>query len=148
MEKNIRIRWARVILTSIGAYLATLLLITLVVTVYAFKLAFAVRGAPDQTRIVQFSQHFVTSWGLVPGLLVTFGAAIWVARKARTSTALHGVLIGSIVAILGLIVAHTFSIRALIDFVATIASGWLGGRVGGWTITNRPKASPSNTSST
>lgn len=148
MEKNARIRWVRVILTSIGAYLVTLLLITLVVTAYAFRLAFEVRGAPDKIRIAQFSQHFVATWGLVLALLATFGAAMWVARKARTSTALHGVLVGSIIAVLGLIVAHTFSIHALIEFVATIGSGWLGGRVGGRTIANRPKESSSNTSST
>jgi hypothetical protein len=135
MEKSIHIRWGRVVLTSLGAYLAGLLLITIVVTAYAFKLAFEARGAPDQTRISQFAQHFSTSWGMVPALLLTFGAAIWVARKVRTAAAMHGVAVGVTVAVLGLIVGliiyHTFSLHTLIDFVATVGAGWLGGLIGG-----------------
>ena len=135
MEKSIRIRWGRVVLTSAGAYLVDLLFNTIVVTAYAFKLAFEARGAPDQTRISQFAQHFSTSWGMVPGLLVTFGAAVWVARKVRVAAALHGVAVGLTVAILGLfvglIIDHTFSLRTLIDFAATVAAGWMGGLIGG-----------------
>jgi len=135
MERGIHIRWGRVILTSVGAYLLGLLFNTIVVTAYAFKLAFEARGAPDQTRISQFAQHFSTSWGMVPGLLLTFGAAVWVARKVRLAAALHGVAVGLIVAILGLIVGliidHTFSLRTLTDFAATVAAGCTGGLIGG-----------------
>jgi putative membrane protein (TIGR04086 family) len=135
MEKSISIRWGRVILTSVGAYLVGLLLITIVLTAYAFKLGFEVRGAPDQTRITQFAEHYASSWGMVVGLLLTFGAAIWVARKVRTAAAMHGVAVGVTVAVLslivGLLIEHSFGLRTLVDFAATVGAGWLGGFIGG-----------------
>lgn len=140
MEKNIRIRWGRVVLTSIGAYLIGLLIIAIVITTYAFKLAFEARGAPDQTRITQFAERSAGSWGMAVGFLLTLGAAIWVARKVRTAAARHGTAVGVTVAVLGLIVGllieHTFTLRTLIDFIATVGAGWLGGLIVGRARTN------------
>jgi hypothetical protein len=149
MEKSIRIRWGRVILTSVGAYLVGLLLITIVVTTYALKLGFEVRGAPDRARIAQFAEHSAGSWGTVVGLLLTLGAAIWVARKVRTAAAMHGVAVGVSVAVLGLIVGllidRSFGLRRLIHFAATVGAGWAGGLIGGaWSKrTGFPEASSS-----
>jgi hypothetical protein len=42
-------KWARILVAGIGTSVAVLLVITLVVTGYAFKLAFEVRGR--QTRL-------------------------------------------------------------------------------------------------
>lgn len=129
METKPRIRWLRVILTGIGAYVVGVLLIALIVTIYAVMLGFAVRGAPDQTKITTFAHRFSGSWGITIGLVVTFLAALWVARKVRTAALLHGFLVGAVVAVFGAALGHTFSSRALIDFVATLCVGALAGYI-------------------
>ena len=40
-------KWGRILLAGIGVPVAGLLLVTLMTTGYAFKLAFEVQGAPD-----------------------------------------------------------------------------------------------------
>jgi len=127
METRRRIRWLRIVLTAIGAYVISILVIALIVTIYAFMLAFSVRGAPDQTKITNFAQHFSGVGGIAIGVIVTFLAALWVARKVRNSALLHGFLVGAIVAVIGAAIAHKFSSRALIDFAGTLCAGALGG---------------------
>ncbi|OGV61544.1 MAG: hypothetical protein A3K18_06985 [Lentisphaerae bacterium RIFOXYA12_64_32] len=56
-----RWRWWRILFAALAVPIADLLVITLVVTVYAFKLAFKAQGAPDQARITQFAAQFATS---------------------------------------------------------------------------------------
>ena len=56
-------KWGRILVAGIGTQAAVLLVITLVVTGYAFKLAFEVQGAPDQTRIGQFAEYLGRSSG-------------------------------------------------------------------------------------
>ena len=50
-------KWSRILVAGIGTGVAALLVITLAATGYAFKLAFEVRGAPDQATIGQFAAH-------------------------------------------------------------------------------------------
>jgi hypothetical protein len=120
-------KWGRILVAGIGAFVAVLLVITLVVTGYAFKLAFEVRGAPDQTRIGQFAQHLGrTSWWILQ-ILLTVPAAAWAVRKARRSHQLHGVLVGLVVAATGLVMGFTISVRTITEFALTVGAGWLGG---------------------
>ena len=78
-------KWGRILVAGIGTFLAVLLVITLVVTGYAFKLAFEVRGAPNQALIAQFAEHLGrSSWWALQILLTVPGAA-WTARKAQHS---------------------------------------------------------------
>jgi hypothetical protein len=120
-------KWGRIVLIGIAVPAAVLLLITLATTVYAFKLALEVRGAPDQVRIGQFAAHLGRSDWSVLAILVTVPAALWSALRIPASRALHGALIGVVVAAVGLLLGFTMSVRTIVEFVLTVAAGWLGG---------------------
>jgi hypothetical protein len=123
-------KWGRILIAGIGTFVAVLLVITLVVTGYAFKLAFEVRGAPDQTRIGQFAEYLGrTSWWILQ-VLLTVPAAAWAVRKARRSHQLHGVLVGLMVAAAGFVMGLTVSVRTITEFALTVGAGWLGGAMG------------------
>ena len=85
-------KWGRILVAGIGTCVAVFLVITLVVTGYAFKLAFEVRGAPGQTRIAQFAEHLGRSSWWVLQILLTVPAAAWAVRKLQRSHQLHRVL--------------------------------------------------------
>ena len=120
-------KWGRILVAGIGTLAAVLLAITLVATGYAFKLAFEVRGAPDQTRIGQFAEHLGRSSWWVPQILLTVPAAAWAVRKVQSSHQLHGVLIGLVVAVTGIVMGFTMSFRTIAEFALTVGAGWLGG---------------------
>jgi hypothetical protein len=120
-------KWTRILVAGIGTQAAVLLVITLVVTGYAFKLAFAVHGPPDQARIAQFAEHFSRSSWWVLQILLTVAATAWAVRKVEHSHQLHGVLIGLVVALVGLAIGFTISLRTIAVFALTVGAGWLGG---------------------
>ena len=120
-------KWGRILVAGIGTYAAVLLVITLVVTGYAFKLAFEVQGAPDQTRIGQFAEYLSRSSWWVLQILLTVPAAAWAVRKVQSSPQLHGVLIGLVVAVTGFVMGFTMSFRTIAEFALTVSAGWLGG---------------------
>ena len=120
-------KWRRILVAGIGTYVAVLLVITLVVTGYAFKLAFEVRGAPDQTRIGQFGEYLGRSCWWILQILLTVPAAAWAVRRVESSHQLHGVLIGLVVAATGLAMGFTMSIKTIAEFALTVGAGWLGG---------------------
>jgi FtsH-binding integral membrane protein len=120
-------KWGRILVAGIGTCAAVLLVITLVVTGYAFKLAFEVQGAPDQTRIGQFAEHLSRSSWWVLQILLTVPAAAWAVRKVQRSHRLHGVLIGLVVAVTGFVMGFTMSYRTIAEFALTVGAGWLGG---------------------
>jgi hypothetical protein len=120
-------KWGRILVAGMGTHAAVLLVITLVVTGYAFKLAFEVQGAPDQTRIGQFAEYLGRSSSWVLQILLTVPAAAWAVQKVQRSHQLHGVLIGLVVAVTGLAMGFTMSIRTIAEFALTVGAGWLGG---------------------
>jgi len=122
-------KWGRIVVAGIGTSVAVLLIITLVVTGYAFKLAFEVQGAPDQTRIGQFAEYLGRWSGWVLRILLTVPAAAWAVRKVQSSHQLHGVLIGLVVAATGFVMGFTMSVRTIAEFALTVGAGWLGGAV-------------------
>ena len=122
-------KWGRILLAGIGTSVAVLLVITLVVTGYAFKLAFELRGAPDQTRIGQFAEYLGRSFWWVLQILLTVPAAAWAVRKVQSSHQLHGVLIGLVVAATGFVMGFTMSLRTIAAFGLTVGAGWLGGAI-------------------
>ena len=122
-------KWGRILVAGFGTCVAVLLIITLVVTGYAFKLAFEVRGAPDQTRIAQFAEDLGRSSWWVLQILLTVPAAAWAVRKVQSSRQLHGVLTGLVVAATGLAMGFTMSVRTLAEFALTVGAGWLGGAI-------------------
>jgi hypothetical protein len=120
-------KWGRILVAGIGTYVTAFLVITLVVTGYAFKLAFEVRGAPDQARIGQFAEYLGRSSWWVLQILLTVPAAAWAVRTVRSSHRLHGVLIGLLVAAMGLVMGVTMSFRTTAEVALTVGAGWLGG---------------------
>jgi hypothetical protein len=120
-------KWGRIVLAGIGVPVTALLLVTLVTTGYAFTLAFAVHGAPDQTRIGQFAAYLGRSYWWILQILLTVPAAAWAGRKVQTSHQLHGVLIGLVVAATGFMMSFTMSVRTITVFTLTVGAGWLGG---------------------
>ena len=120
-------KWGRILLFGIGVPVAGLLVVTLMTTVYAFKLAFEARGAPDQTRIGQFAEHLGRSYWWLLLIVLTVPAAAWAVRKVRGAHQLHGVLVGLVVAVTGLVMGFTMSVRTIAEFALTVGAGWLGG---------------------
>jgi hypothetical protein len=120
-------KWSRILVAGIGTSAAVLLVITLAATGYAFKLAFEVRGAPDQARIGQFAAHMGRSYWWVLQVLLTIPAAAWAVRKVQRSQQLHGVLVGLVAGAAGFAIAFTLSVRTMAAFALTVGAGWLGG---------------------
>ena len=110
------------------------LILTVIVAVYAFVLAFQARGAPDQSAISHFAAR--VSPKLMPWLEVslTFLAAVMVARRAEKASATHGLFIGILAGLLSLAVPLAFAgrlgLRNLVLFLIIVGLGWVGGFVG------------------
>ena len=120
-------KWGRILVAGLGTCVAALLVITLLSTAYAFKLAFDVRGAPDQARIAHFAEYLGRSCWWALQMLLTVLAAAWAARKVQGSHQLHGVLVGLVAAATGFAMAFTLSFRTIAEFALTVGAGWLGG---------------------
>ncbi len=129
-------KWGRILVAGIGTQVAVLLVITLVVTGYAFKLAFEVLGAPDQARIGQFAAHLGRSFWWILQILLTAAAAAWAVRKVQRSHQLHGVLIGLVAAVAGLAMGFSMNVRTIAEFALTVGAGWL---AGAWAAHHRMK---------
>ena len=110
------------------------LIVTVIVAVYAFVLAFQARGAPDQAAIGHFAAR--VSPKLMPWLegALTFFAAVMVARRAEKARATHGLFIGVLAGLLSLAVPLAFAgrlgLRNLVLFLIIVVLGWVGGLVG------------------
>ena len=126
-----RLRWKRSLIGGILVPVAALLVITLVVMFFAFKLAFAVRGAPDQAKINAFAASFAQSAWLPLVVLLTFGGALWAARSSGGAAPLNGVVVGAVAAILGICVAGGLSAHTALGALAVLAAGALGGALAG-----------------
>ena len=123
----------RICLAAFVIVLLSLLIVVLVVTGYAFSLAFQARGAPDQARIGQFGQ-WIGSW-LTPVLqiILTAVGARWIKRKSVTARSQSGAVLGVLVVILAilsyLLFGWSFQTVDVLWCVLIIVAGWLGGRL-------------------
>jgi hypothetical protein len=122
-------KWGRILLAGLGVPVAGFLLVTLMATGYAFKLAFEVQGAPDQSRIGQFAEYLGRSYWWVLQILLTMPAAAWAVRNVQASHRLHGALVGLVVAVTGFLMAFTISSRMIAECALTVGAGWLGAAV-------------------
>lgn len=118
-------RWARCSIAGLGAAAGAFALTAVAVFVYAFRLAFEVRGAPDQASIQAFARAVGPAWGpwLRVALALAFGA--WIGRTTK-SAVLEGVVVGLLAAIPGLWLAWPPDSRAVIFFVATTVAAVAG----------------------
>ena len=124
-------KWGRLLLAAVAVPVADLLVITLVVTGYAFKLAFQARGAPDQVRITQFAEQFGRSSWFVIAALLTVPAAMWVAHSAHRAARRHGTVVGVIAGIATSFPGLNLGLQTLGEFALMVAAGWLGGLLAG-----------------
>ena len=126
------LRWWKVIVAGVAVSLAGIVVVTLIVTGYAFRLAFEARGAPDTVRISQFAKEVgESSWTLLTVLLAV-PAVLWAARKAPQSAVLCGLLVGAVAGAIGLGLSYPPSLRSGAEFVLVVAAGALGGILSRW----------------
>jgi hypothetical protein len=125
-----QIRWGRVTWTALTIYGVSFLIVFLIVTAYAFYLAFQARGAPDQTMIQEFADQYAPSLGTMSLILFTFLGALWLARFVRTGLQLHGLVLGILVSLVNILFDFgSLGLNTLIATLLVIGSGWLGGRI-------------------
>ena len=128
------IRWLHVLSAALAVIALIFLILTVIVAVYAFVLAFQARGAPDQSAISHFAAR--VSPKLMPWLEVslTFLAAVIVSRRAEKASATHGLFIGILAGLLSLAVPLAFAgrlgLRNLVFLLVIVGLGWVGGLVG------------------
>jgi putative membrane protein (TIGR04086 family) len=135
------IRWSRIALAGELAPVLSLVLVTLIVTVYAAYLAIQARGQPDMTLINRFAAQ-VAPWA-TPALtivLTALGASL-VARLAPARPQLHGTLIGVVAALLSLLLSlissRALTLQSLLAAALIVGAGWVGGFVAGRSRRNR-----------
>jgi hypothetical protein len=127
------IRWLSVLSAGFAVIALSFLILTVIIAVYAFFLAFEARGAPDQIAINHFAARM--SPKLMPWLegLLTLVIALIVARRAEKARIVHGLLVGILAGSLSLAVILAFGGRLGLNnlyFLAiTVGVGWFGGIV-------------------
>ena len=128
------IRWLRVISAALAVVALSFLILTVIIALYAFGLAFQARGAPDQTAIGHFAARI--SPKLMPWLemCLTLLVAFRVARRTEGAGMVSGLFVGILAGLLSLAVTLAFGGRpGLHDlgfFLIVVGLGWLGGFVG------------------
>jgi hypothetical protein len=134
-----RIRWRRVLGAALAVIALSFLIPIVILTVYAFVLAFQARGAPDQTAI----KHFAASVSpkLMPWLerVLTLLLAFRVARRTEGASIISGLIVGILAGLLSLAVTLAFGGRLNLHnslfLLIVVALGWLGGFIGQKTVT-------------
>jgi hypothetical protein len=123
------LRWRRIVAAALMAFVGSLLTTVVIVTGYAFTLGVRARGAPDPAKISAFAQQVSPTSGPVLLALFTAAAAWWVARRV-TDPIRHGVIVGLLAAIAGLVPAWPLGPRDAIVFAVVVGAGWIGARAG------------------
>ena len=118
-------RWVRCSMVGLGAAAGAFAITAVAVFVYAFRLAFVVRGAPDQASIQAFARSVGPTWGPWLRVILAFAMAAWVGRSSR-SAALEGTVVGLAAAIAGLCLAWPPDARALAFFAGTTGAALIG----------------------
>ena len=127
-----RLPFSRIIIAGVAVVVLSTLAVTLVVTGYAFYLAFQSRGAPDQKLISQFAQQISSVLAPALEILLTFVGAKWVRRKSRTNRLSCGLFVGIVVVLVAIFAQHLFGEPLKSSdglwFALILSAGWLGGR--------------------
>lgn len=119
------VHWSLVLLTGI-----VVVILIVVLNTVSLLLATYMWNQPNQAQIaIQ-----VSSWSTyILLMLLTFGGAVWVARKVEREAPLHGLLVGLVVALILFLLSRGFGspvLFALLTFVLNLAAGYLGGVLG------------------
>ena len=121
-----RFRWERVLLATVAVYVAIVLLITIATTAYGVLLGMQAQGAPDQEKITGFARMHGATYAPWLGLMVTFLAALWAARRTALPV-IHGLLVGLLVNVIGFFTGTELTIMGILVAILTVAAGGLGG---------------------
>ena len=123
-----RIKWGRVILTTLAVYVLSFLTVFIVVTLYAGYLGFQARGAPGPAMITAFADQYAPWIEPISLILFTILGAIWMARRIETAVPLHGVILGALTSLVN-IIFDGLSLNAILTTILTVAAGWLGSKL-------------------
>lgn len=127
------LRWLRIVLCAMGAFVSGFVTIIGVVSVYAMIEGFKAMGQPDQSLINAFAQKWAPIVGLVAGALFSFLFALLAARK-QSNRFMHGlmtgVVYGAAALVLGLLggVSPNDFVGPLLIVLAGAAAGKLSAR--------------------
>ena len=122
-------RWVRSGVVGLVAFGGAFALTAVAVFVYAFRLALAARGAPDQGAIQAFARSVGPTWGPWLRILLACGLAAWVARSSR-SVAVEGAVVGLVAGIAGLCLAWPPDTRGALFLLGTIGAALVGAFAG------------------
>jgi len=122
-----KVRWDRVLLAGVATNVANVVVAVLLIVAYTL-LAVGPQREP-RGGITDPLASQVATW---PVPILTLFAAAWAARKAEPATAaLHGLLVGLLVAVIfGVLYFAPFDLWGLLLFVLMIAAGLVGGLIG------------------
>jgi hypothetical protein len=121
--------YVRIVLAGVAVPLTAILLIAAVATGYAFELAFAIHGAPEQMRIARFAQDIGRSWWTVSQIALTVPSAMWASRSVGDHW--QGVLVGIVVAAIQFAMSPRLNVQTFVVVALIIAAGWIGGALPG-----------------
>jgi hypothetical protein len=129
-----KIRWRLVLGAAFAVIALSFLIPIVIITIYAFVLAFQARGAPNQTAITHFAAS--VSPKLMPWLerVLTLFLAFRVARRTEGAGIISGLIVGILAGLLSLAVALAFGgrlgLHSSLFLLIVVALGWLGGFIG------------------
>jgi hypothetical protein len=135
-ERSSGVRVRRVLGAGLAVIGVSFLVLFVPILVYAFVLAFQVRGAPDQAAINTFAATI--SPALMPWLVraLTLFLGYRVVRRSDAPRAVDGLLVGVVAGLLNLLVTLVFGghldARNLLLFLVVVGLGWLGGFIATW----------------
>jgi len=125
------IRWLRLLGVALAIIALSFAILMIVVAGYATALAFQVRGSPDQGAINHFAAG--VSPQVMPWLecILTFVLSFGVFRRMEELRVIHGLLLGILAGLAGLVVVLCvrghLSLRGVAILILMVALGWLGG---------------------
>ncbi len=126
------ISWWRVILGGVSVVAATWISVFVVVTGYAARLGFKMRGAPPQDMISAFADRVAPMVGPIAGVVLAFAVAYWVARRVAVGPIANALGVGIVATGLLMALMRSFSLRSAGFWVLTLAAsgaaGWLASR--------------------
>lgn len=127
-----QVKWSRIIISVIGVVLLSYLVTTLIITGYAFILAFKARGAPDQVLISQFAGRISIITVYICYLIFLFLATLWANRKQLPENMVHGLIIAILLIIIDIPLTYLFGqhlrLIDLFGYLLILGLGWFGDR--------------------
>jgi hypothetical protein len=122
-----KVRWGRVLVAGLATHVANVVVAVLLIVIYTL-LAVGPQREPSGGITDPLASQ-VATW---PVPILTIFAAAWAARKVKpAAAALHGLLVGFLVAVVfGVLYFGPFALRGLLLFALMILAGFVGGLIG------------------